>query len=72
LFFGAFIENMRKEQYFINGTYTIEVLIDETLTNPHLSIMMSTIVIYWMYFILLFDNHIDLILRLFRSNRFIF
>jgi hypothetical protein len=63
---------MRKEQYFINGTYTIEVLIDETLTNPHLSIMMSTIVIYWMYFILLFDNHIDLILRLFRSNRFIF
>jgi hypothetical protein len=64
-------KKMRQELYFVNETYTIELIIQEAGINPHLSSVMGIIIIIWMYFILLFDNHIDLVLRLFHSNRFI-
>ena len=59
---------MQREEYLMNRTYTVEIL---TLIDPNLASMMSTIIIFWMYFILSLDNQIDFIIRLFNSNRFI-
>lgn len=62
---------MRKEQYFINETFTVEFLVEQAGIDPRASSLMASIVIVWMYLILAADNHVDVILRLFRSNRFV-
>lgn len=62
---------MRKERYFINESYAIDIIIGETLNNSYLLFMTTTIIIIWMYFILSFDIHFDFIYRLFQSNYFI-
>ena len=62
---------MRKEEYLINGNFTVILFIDSSMIDPYEGSLFSLIFIIWMYLILSCDNQIDLCLRLFRSNRFI-